>query len=510
VLKAQEQFIDAVSNLADKEGDLADNEVQRFASIASYLLERYSSSIDSSESNYLELLDDFMGVHGTATFSFSLDDSATAMRQWFELVVPTHSIDREILQSMSEPCILSILLSCSQLDGRSNQILCLLVNVIRALERYQQKFLESTQGDTRHMEDDPHVDAMSDDFSMMSDDEGTDSDGLATLFGYARLLGLLVESVETVFEKADAPAKTAFLLSSDLTKAVGEIFKFCSNLPSITSRTASRDQQASETSVTQFILERMTSLLKTLDSFMSDLSLQRKHVHVSGLVSVLMSQDESLKALLKAPAFRKSRPSWKSQINSLAREIGYVCLSLGYLFSGDLARVEDGNLIPSPLLREADISIERLSSSLLSLFHFSRSKFKDVCVQDFLFSPVAAALIGFCGSAVSTNSDGENGISLSDFVDSDESATEWFEDEDEEGEERSKYGQLLRVMTQVRLSIRGNYFPQKPKLTFVTDCPASTADDWYHGGPSNLEVSLVQRLRHGAWSFASIDCLPST
>eukprot|EP00977_Amphora_coffeiformis_P014319 scaffold3967_cov179-Amphora_coffeaeformis.AAC.1 len=449
VLKAQEQFIDAVSNLADKEGDLVENEVQRFVSIASYLLERYSSPVDSSDSNYVELLDDFMGVHGTSTFSFSLDDGAMAMRQWFESVVPTHLIDREVLKSMTEPCILSILLSCSQLHGKSNQILCLLVNLIRTLERYQQKFLESTKGDRRYLEDDPHADAMSDDFSMMSDDEGPDLGGLSTLFGYARLLGLLVESLETVFEKTDAPTKAEFLSSSDLTNAVGEIFKFCANLPSVAGRNNSSVQEAFETSATQFILERMTSLLKTLDGALSDSSTQRKRLHVGGLVSVLMRQDESLKTLLKAPSHQKTRLSWKSQMTSLAREIGYACLSLGYLFSDDLARVEDGNLIPSPLLKEAGIPIERLKSALLSLFHFSRSKFKDVGVQDLLLSPVAAALIGFCGSASFTNPKGEIGVTLTDFVDSDESAAEWCEDEEDEDEDQSKYGQILRVVTQI-------------------------------------------------------------
>lgn len=68
-------------------------------------------------------------------------------------------------------------------------------------------------------------------------------------------------------------------------------------------------------------------------------------------------------------------------------------------------------------------------------------------MQEFLLVPVAAALIGFCGSAACTRLHGDLTLSLADFVDSDESATEWMGDVNDQ--EPAKYEQTLRVVTQV-------------------------------------------------------------
>lgn len=463
VLKAQEQFIDAVSSLGDSDDPLTEDEANRFVGISSYLLERYSSPVDSPESNYLELLDDFMGTHGATITSFRLENAAMELRKWFAGAMPTLSIERNVLKSMTEPCILSILVTCIQLSGKTDRTLHLLWNLIRTLERYQRKVLESTKGDLRLLEDDPQADGMSDDFSLMSEDEEPDTGNLSTLVGYARLLGLLIEAFEKIFRESQTSAQVDWVASQECTCGVEEIFKVCSNQPPAPGRgngDAGNGENECDSSVAQFILERLGALLSTMDGVSTDTSLQIKCLHVTGLASVLVSQENSLKALLRAPAHQKNRYSWVSQTNAITKEIGHVCLSLGRIVSTDLATVDDeGRMVASTIIQRTlvdgtKLSVQQLSSTLLSLFHFSRSKIREVAVQDFLLVPVAAALIGFCGSAACTKLHGELLCALIDFVDSDESAAEWMDDDDDQ--EQPKYEQMLRVVTQVSCSQNSN------------------------------------------------------
>ena len=447
VLKAQEQFIDAVANVAQGEEDLTQDERKRFVTIATYLLERYSSTVDSHESNYLELLEDFMGVHGTAIFSYSLDQGAEELRTWFLALIPIDSVDRDRLCHMDEQCILSILISCMHLGGKQIEIARLLLNLIQTLQRYQEKFLDSIEDDLGGFGDGTHADSISEDLSLMSnDDEGPDAGNRSTVSGYARLLGLLIEAIEQMIVSSDGFTRDSIFTSSDFPKALEDAYKFCANMQ--TNQSRSNNAKAVETSATQFVLERMESLHDSIEDVSKEPSNEQKVIRLSGLVSVFLRQEAALRSLLKVSNFQKTQSSWISQMNMLAKEVGYVCLSLGSLLSKNLTTIDEGKILPSKVVRDSLIPVQRIISALLYIFRSCEQSIKGVLLKELLRVPVSTGLIGFCGATATTDFREGSPLSLLDFVDSDESATEWLAEDDDEEQNNDEQG--LRVITQVR------------------------------------------------------------
>jgi hypothetical protein len=449
VLKAQEQFLVAASGLSREEGELTEEQKSRFVAVSLNLMERYSSPPDSPDSNYFELIEDFVGVHGSELFVFSLENQAVALRNWFSSLTPTWSVDRDVLQSMTEPGILPILMTCIHLgEGESNSTLLLITSLICCLESLQRRFVAASKGTDREMADDSNADAMSDDLSLMSEDESPDTKGSSILPGYARLLGLFTEMLSRVLQTSDSVTRREFARSPDIIQTLERIFKFCLNQPLFTERLDDRDENDTDITGTVFVLDRTTELIRALELDLDgDLHTSPlETIRLSGLANILISQEDKLNLLLKAPAYQKDRPLWKSQIKALAYAIGYSCLNLGSLLSCHVAVVENGHIAPASRVSNSTFPTTRVCASLLSLYHISRTHYRDVPLHEKLRLPVITALIGFCGAAACANSTDESAVSLIDFVDSDESATEWMEDEDQEG---VKYSRTLRVITQI-------------------------------------------------------------
>jgi hypothetical protein len=464
VLKAQEQFMDAVTMLSSDSECLNEEEISRFVAIIDYLLGRYSSPVHSQESNYFELIDDFIGVHGTTLLSFSLKDDAEAMRVWFHTLVPTDSVDREILHHMEDPCILSILMSCMQLGKRKHEVFQLLLNIIHTLARHQRQIVESTNGEAAYQDDSHLEDAMSDDdFSVMSEEEGVDTGRSSTLTVYALLIGLLVESVERTFITSDESHQSTIQSSGGILETLETIFTFCTNHPA--SQVRQNSEVSPEMTVTQFILERAESLHNILSCGPCESSVNLKSVYLKGIGSVLLKQECALQALLKVSDHQKARSTWISQMKMLTKEIGCVCLCVGWITSNNLFTMKDGKIVPSQLVLLSGLSVKRMLSFFLFLQKLAMEKIKNVPLEENLLVPVAAGVLGFCGSVATSASQTNAPLPFSEFVDSDESAADWFGDEDDE--EQLDYEQSLRTITQVSQFMGIRMLPRRTDFSIL-------------------------------------------
>lgn len=496
VLLAQEQFLEATSSIVGTSQDVALDEGVHGALflIGSTLLERYMSPTDSPGSKYLELIDDFLARYGEELLSH--DDEPESFQALFDTLVPAGCVNAQQLLGLSSPCILTILVTCLNMKmHRRPDVVQLLARLAITLAGLPGIFRGSTdQSRVTFSESNfPVDDSDSDDDSLMSDGESGMNNGRATrstdrlrLRQYGRLIQLFTEKIRTIFvEHMTADEKSAFVLSDEYHQLIAAIMGYAAD-----SFHKSLGHQVGtgydDTEDFQVFLSTKALIETVFDCFSTSEKPEKAMVrmYLKGLIRIIVQQRLNLSSLLQTSGDASTRSLLAQRRKGRTDFLAAVCCEIGLLLSQHGARIDGGTIQRSDLFdgvldyEESSNQLFVLSESLLWLWEAAHGAEVSVAHTETestngpklestldrasrvrLQVPVAAAVIGLCGSAVSTKHSISNGVSsgaseetirLAEFYDSDTSAMDWLVDEGEEEiiDADTKREELLRIISQ--------------------------------------------------------------
>jgi hypothetical protein len=486
VLRAREQFLDATSNL--KVLEIVDHgeedsalllptleERESFTLIGKSLLKRYQSPMESPEAHHGELIDDFLAAHGNAMLSYSLDSEPDKLLSWFEALVQLEPLQSKSLRQITNPCTLTILVACLIVNDEGYGIvLRVLVNSARAIRCLQQRQMAfATERETPDAADLSN-DGLSDDMSLMSDNDGSSGQPLqlpggrsSTMRLYARLFWLLINSIcRLINEKLSDQERSDFSTTLAFAGLVQDIYNFCEDWKGVSAPNLDPNVEVTED---LYLLQSANALASSFYLCAGDIS-QREmldRLNLLGLIRVMVQQQRNLRDLLSGYSGQKGAHPKKRQMKERANVLAVSSCELGRLLSDYLAQVDAGRMRRATVWDETQNALAPLCGCLLWLWHATApgpsegnvTKFDPQCSRSLRLA-VVIAIVGVCGSATLTQKktvtvlddvghEKTNDISLVDFFDSDDSATEWLSDDDGGDESSPKHEDLLRASSQV-------------------------------------------------------------
>lgn len=469
---AQEQFFEAISKFQEN-GDvsLRPVDVDSLFTIGETLLRRYEPHSDAQGAKLVELVDDFIGVHGDILLSkISPKESSCQEKSatdWFDELIPSKAVDAEfVIGISSNPCILSILVTCLQTKGdRSQNILLLFARLVKTVSDICRS--EITGAVANNLADRRALTEYSDcdDDSEDSDDNSRPSGGKAAQVKasqYMLFVQLLVEKARAVLKSNSSEDLLAFFMNS-----VECLSMLNESMSMISQWFGDRGPFISNDSDDKVDLRLFNSTRKLMDLVRETKSagkatLQFDHLCISGLARIVTRQRHTLAGLIKLQAGRQKRQARQRLINHRAELLAEVCCHLGYILSSHSVVFEGG------CVRSSDVFIDGSSNEISSmnvmtglcenfLWLWQITSKDEGSTKDRLLIPVAVAVVGLCGSGISTSTKFGNAnkinakrhVRLTDFFDSDDSANEWLSDDEEhDSGEGEGHEELLRVIAQ--------------------------------------------------------------
>ena len=443
VLVAQEQFVDAVSTMSlGPDSDAYSSSLNTLSKIGEELLKRYKDS----DENTFELIDDFLSFHGNELASFQLSDDRKAIVDWFGQIVPLKYEEEQIV-NLKKPCILTIIAAClssGELD-KKQQLGGILLNILLAVrtQREQMDIPTCVQKQEASSE-------KNDDDSIASDDsESTlgenDRDVCTKSMMYSRLAALVCLSLvklgaaPLVEEKGN---DEGLKLVTCLIKSAYAFTTDSARVTSIHMGKISEDvfayDAASELSA------EVESVLKT-DTNATDLYHEFCYERLCIMERISSWHERVLNELTKVPSpHSPQRKAWllAGSVQCLRR----IFLHMGIMLSEQLC-VRSGRAFKESKVvsRLGEGWVFSTCRRLLSLWEISRLRSEKeqkstlpVALGKQLRVPLAAAIVGFCGSTARTRSisvnpdmDETKHVSLMEVVDTDASAVDYLSDDHE-------------------------------------------------------------------------------
>lgn len=513
VLLAQEQFLEAASKIDGTAGDgvLREEDRDAFFAIGTALLERYLTPVDSPNAKHVELVDDFLSVYGDELLSRPLvatGDEDQSFYSLFDVLVPTGRVDAQHLLGLSSPCILTILVTCLNMrEEKRADVVGLLARLAITVTGLHGIFRGNVEQPRRRMsgtdfstnDSDSEEDFGSDDEEGVSDGRPTRRVDRLRLQQYARLVQLLNEKVRLIVKDHMTDVeKSLFVQSEDCRRMISASLRFAADsfsksLDRKMVRTAHDDTEDLQVFLSTKILFGTACDCASTEAAEKDLV----RLYLKGLVRIIAQQRLVLSSLLQSKVGPEGR-SLRGQLRKRRSELtAAVCCDLGLLLSRNLVHADAGVIKRSDLF-EGSHSIDGelpgdlvvLSESLLWLWGAAsgleaaaartvagsttgrKAESLDRASRDRLQVPVAAAIVGMCGSAVSTmlhehgrhSTQGRKSgadtdqICLTEFYDSDTSAMDWLADAGEGVDVAGKkHEDLLRVISQVVYCVKHVY-----------------------------------------------------
>jgi hypothetical protein len=512
ILLAQEQFLEASSKIDGTTGDevLREEDGDALFAIGTALLERYLTPVDSPDAKHVELIDDFLSVYGDDLLSRPLVSASDSFSRSFDVLVPTGRVDTQHLLSLSSPCILTILVTCLNMKAeKRSDVVRLLARLAITVTGLHGIFRDNLEQPRREMfETDVSTNDSDSDGSLDSDDEEGQSDGrsmrrvkILKLRQYARLVQLLNEKVRLILKDQMTDAeRSMFVQSDDYRRMISASLGFASDsfsksLDRKMVRTADDDTEDLEVFLSTKILFETACDCAGNETVEKDLV----RLYFKGLVRIVTQQRSVLSSLLQSTVGPEGR-SLRVQLRKKRSEFtAAACCELGLLLSRNLVRADAGVIERSYLFQGSHSGDGELSGDLVilseSLLWFwgvvsgseatsaramadsttgrKTDSVLDKPSRERLQVPIAAAIVGLCGSAVSTvlhehgpdsaqglksGSDAGDQICLTEFYDSDTSAMDWLVDTGEGGDVAGKKREeLLRVISQVVYCVKHVY-----------------------------------------------------
>jgi hypothetical protein len=499
LLQSQEQFLEVLSHLDEKEGQhaLRDSDREALSAIRETLQARYATSEDSTSSDHSELVVDFLGEHGEMLLSLCYgahvlgDDAAFCL--WFDSVVPTRHInDSRHLLALQRPCIVTILLCCLQTDvDRDQEVLDLLSNMCMVITELGKNARAQLTKGYREISFDSATDTDSDEDYLL-DGSGFDT-GNAELEAqrsrlrlYSVLLRSLVRKMTLVYSDNIESSDLSPSQRDVVVRVVLHSLHFVSSwFGSIVSRDNEGSDWMEDLRVFHTIQRFYTVIL---ERNCGDLSFTARftQLYITGLIGIIREQRLALQGLLQARCDRQGRSMRAKAIHGRADLVGAACCDFGVLISSHPFRVVNGEIFPCYVFGSSETTghlanVAILCESLLWMWRTARcsepcsgvsgsrveTSFDRVSAER-LRVPIGLAIVALCGSACSTRCLFTNDVTalikigLEEFCDSDSSALECLSDtgnvEDVEDDLKREpflraVGQAVHCIAQVMNSI---------------------------------------------------------
>jgi len=468
VLAAQEQFLEASSKITSgQENSLSSEDIEALFSIGDSLLNRYDTPVDSPQSKYCELVDEFLVAHGDTLLEkeVGMPGCESGLIFWFDCVLPTGLVDASFLQALSPGncSILSILVSCLRTkSGKELKVVQLLSRVVVTIANLCRQLLRNQ--DSTKAEDGANDDLSDrDDDSFASSDDELDPYSSSSekqiqatkLRQYGLLMVLLIEKMRVLLEEMRDEDKLMFTAWDGCSQMIHQALLFCSE------RFPDQSLEGFNTMDDDFMVFRACRNFiwaikngRTAEDYRDAVD----RLYAADLVRIIIQQRRTLASIIRSQPGRHGRAARQKCIWNRTQLLSDACCEVGLILSTHTAEVSNGTLEPSDIFKgegSAGIALGPLLPAFCdSLVWLWRTAFKDeASTKDRLLVPVASAITGLCGAAASTNrhiTDQMESLDLSLF-DSDASALDWPSDDEKENpdvidENRER---LLRVTCQV-------------------------------------------------------------
>lgn len=486
VSHAQQQFQERVANITKRSNDtdkekLTEEDVSNLSGIGETLLTRYKAPFGSSESKHGELLDNFISIHGDGCLSGN-GDMVVADAETIDAYLPVTPVNVKIFAEMPNTSILTILVACLQVQSSNHKaIVVLLVRLLlTALNRHEQICLSAASKSES-----------TDNFSDSEDGESVDNDAGSDLdqgenggaskndaIKCGRMVNFLLEKVlKSMLNLTNEAEREAVAASHEFLQALHHSLGFCSSWISYFAQQPSSLEEVLDRKVFVSTCALLRSFLDGGDN--KKLSFL-KELHLGGLVRILEAQQKSFASLVRVQGAIRARRAVRQRICNLRAEFIAVCLCelskdlSEHLFTVNEGKMERASILEAPLFEKAGtattsssptVQVQILCDTLLWFNRYSKeaednpTNSFDRPILERLRVPLVAATVSFCGSGSRTRlqasefraNDHRNQTSdtlcLKDFLDSDASAHEYSDNE----EERSESGrwvrrELLRVL----------------------------------------------------------------
>lgn len=468
VSHGKQKFQELVASLDKRHGKpystLPEASASTFTSIGEDLFERYKESHGKPGAKHMELVEDFLAVHGEDLSTLinqaekGDDDELTVIDP-----IPVQPVGVESLIQMSNPSILSILTTCFNVDDdhREHSIHLLAHVVLTAKDLFDELLARSVQS----QREDNAEDSNSDDDSIMSDDDsrymGTNARNTDEI--RARQCGLfvifLIGKITAIFLTAmDDEERRDCCMSSDCSALLDCMFALLRDWTCGGGKRWLLPDETSDQALFLVIVQFMEALRCSAPA---DRCKELESFFFVGIAKTVIAQSNSLLVMVNTQGSRIGRATRQKLCTKQAELLSLVLNELGHLLSENLVTVDDLQIRPteiisggadsgdkdSPILSkretllfcDAVLRLWKYGSMALSSDDLS-GKSAAVCssfdrpIVRLIQTPLIGAIAGLCGSTIRTSTEahsneaGVDQLCLTDFYDSDASANEWLLD----------------------------------------------------------------------------------
>jgi hypothetical protein len=451
VHRAQEQFLEVVSK-CDENSSLGNENMETLQSIGQMLLERYDTPAGLPSSNHVELVDNFLSVHGSFLSTKAMQYCQTSEKSdLWEL------FQGSVCFGASNPSILAMLLHCLQLQPEKSIdtifLLTRLVSTVTKLVDCNSSFGKSVSVDKGQPGSDDNDASSEEEYSQPT--KTTTKERL-----YAILIYSFIDRIKHILvEILDNAEQERYIGSVDFLSMIDDTFSLSLCWFAVTESSSDEEQSNGEDVE---IICSLKNLMKAIASLVDNQSIEvvRKR-YFRGMVELLASQRRSFAALTATKPTYKNRP-YRLRLAKRSDMIAVVSCEIGILLSQQLFTVSSGRVESCILVSDlSKTCLATLVDNALCLWRVALgtddpvdttsnetmhlSAHLDRLVRDRIRVPLAITIIGLCGSAISTlprlsfvDTSGEPGttkqVSLSEFYDSDASPRCFTEDSESESE----------------------------------------------------------------------------
>lgn len=502
---------------------LEEKEAENLVNVGETLFRRYDVRYDVDAAKFEELLDDFIACcadYIPDTLD-SLRESEVGESKWGSLwfLAPSKSPRIDKIVEVSNPSILTILMTC--LNASSSKSKIPIAQLATRLAICSFELLITSERTEKFREEDDGLgyfsenDSLSDDDSIRSMNETQKSAKGSNKNSKGQKANLIAIVAEFLIDKIsdiyvyllDDDEKANYTNGHDLLSLMKVAMLFVTDWY----RPRSFRNNSSTLSRPDYnIFVSLCSLKHKISVFAEDsLPHDTQVAFFIGLCRILVTQRKILPQILESGNdSRYGRSAKQKECLGRAELVRAVSSELALLLSVNLSKIDNGSLIASDLIvRTFSPSgcTEENPSKLLALIEallYFHGLIPDNVMEigstlerlfwETLFVPVSSAIVGICGSAISScslESTNASKLSLSDFFDSDASANEEEKNEEDSKIERRQQKRLLRPLCQSIQCI--SLLVENADDKLVARCPAVKACNVSAGNLFPLVVTRV-------------------
>ncbi|GKY95338.1 hypothetical protein MPSEU_000495500 [Mayamaea pseudoterrestris] len=422
ILSTQEACLEAISNII--RNNLSGSDSARvFLDVGQALLERYHGTGEVLDEKLHEIVDDFLRLHGNTLIRSRMElTDIISLKDWFDSLVLSSSVDSTVLQGLSSCAsisILSIMSCCLVAQKETSALLKLYSRLIIAICIYCRSKLSQGRSNCKKIslddtDDESFNKSAGTSFSSVTEGLRKHMTLLQLLLGKIHAIAITEEN-EQLFFTFVASEICIHMVQLSLCLCA-DWFVYSLNQPPYAVDGPQDDVD---------LLNSVMTFLKTIQLHPQLLGTLRQSV-VRGAANIIIKQTSVLRAIVnheQGPTgqFLRQRLG-KSRATLLAK----ACCMLGQELS-DIIVTKSGSFDPDVLNDHDSLStmLAEVCESLLCLWE--TALINELNLKARLMVPVATAIVGLCGFSGDSGARASNthaATSATDIFDSDTSAAQ--------------------------------------------------------------------------------------